>query len=118
MTGPVGSVWVRGQQSGSAGAGWSEWVRNTDQAYKARNGYTKLPSGMILQWGYAGGAGWYYYPICFPNAVFVVTGQNISDGKRGLGLSNFTNCYFYGEVGEGGYSTNQGYGFYWMAIGY
>ena len=118
MTGPVGGVWVRGQQSGSPGSGWSSWTKQGDEALISGNGYTKLPSGLILQWGYAGGAGWYYYPRCFPNAAFVVTGQNLSDGKRGLGVQAVSTCYFYGEVGEGGYSTNQGMPFYWMAIGY
>lgn len=73
---------------------------------------------MILQWGWAGGAGTYCYPIRFPNAVFTVLGQNWSDGKRGLGVYSVNASCFYGEVGEGGYSTNQGMPFYWMAIGH
>ncbi|WP_339490035.1 phage tail protein [Pseudomonas rhizophila] len=43
------------------------------------NGYQKLPSGLIIQWGVAGttnGFGTWTYPIAFPNAVFRVFASN------------------------------------------
>lgn len=43
----------------------------------AANGYTRLPSGIILQWGSvivgAGGSSVVVFPLQFPNACFVVT---------------------------------------------
>ncbi|WP_434558413.1 phage tail protein [Pseudomonas sp. Z5-35] len=43
------------------------------------NGYQKLPSGLIIQWGTAGttnGFGTWTYPIAFPNSVFRVFASN------------------------------------------
>ncbi|QIB04769.1 phage tail protein [Pseudomonas fluorescens] len=43
------------------------------------NGYQKLPSGLIIQWGVAGttnGFGTWTYPIAFPNSVFRVFASN------------------------------------------
>ena len=65
----------------------------------ATNGYTKLPSGIILQWGYAlragsvgvaSGNGWYWYgqtitfPIAFPNGCFNITANVDTEWFRTL----------------------------------
>ncbi|OPG70273.1 phage tail protein [Pseudomonas ogarae] len=68
------------------GTGWrmvggSHLNKHSSQfvASLAANGYQKLPSGLIIQWGVAGttnGFGTWTYPIAFPNAVFRVFASN------------------------------------------
>ncbi|TWC15718.1 tail-collar fiber protein [Pseudomonas sp. SJZ085] len=51
----------------------------TFSASLSSNGYHKLPSGVIIQWGTAGtsnGFGTWTYPIAFPNSVFRVFASN------------------------------------------
>lgn len=50
----------------------TEWVRSLSTALLANNGWQKLPSGLILQWGIVssipvGSSGTFTYPIPFPN---------------------------------------------------
>ena len=46
----------------------------------AQNGYIKLPSGLIIQWGAYGEAGSLetanYFPIAFPNACFGISASS------------------------------------------
>ncbi len=46
---------------------------------KTESGYTKLPNGMILQWGKTLGSHDVYYPIAFPNACIWATSIGIPD---------------------------------------
>ena len=51
----------------------------------AANGWQKLPSGLIIQWGsgsYSGGSSAITFPVAFPNAVFGVTTG--ADGSSAL----------------------------------
>lgn len=60
-----------------------------NQKNLARNGYTKLPNGLILQWGEASGkpcsigAGGarYLFPIAFPNAVLQAVACDTGGGN-------------------------------------
>lgn len=66
-------------QSGS----WAP-VGGSDTASLTQNGYTRLPSGLIIQWMWAASTGstrnW-TFPIPFPNAVLSVTfGQGVRWG--------------------------------------
>lgn len=94
------------------------------------NGYVRLFNGLILQWGYVGGAGGAQsinvtFPIAFPTATlsYVAT----MDGDPGAG--NSLSCSAAGSTASGftiypRYANNGGYvgpatqGIHWMAIGY
>lgn len=58
---------------------WDKLVAEREfQCSKAQNGYTKLPNGLILQWGSImnGVAGERAFPIAFPNIVLVIIAGN------------------------------------------
>lgn len=60
---------------------WSEnqLMEREFQCSKAQNGYTKLPNGLIFQWGSITGggvAGERAFPIAFPNIVLAVIAGN------------------------------------------
>jgi similarities with tail fiber protein len=60
---------------------WSEnqLMEREFQCSKAQNGYTKLPNGLIFQWGSITGggvAGERAFPIAFPNMVLAVIAGN------------------------------------------
>lgn len=61
---------------------------------KATNGYTYLPNGILLQWGYASsvledGVFTITLPITFPNAAFSLSVTPVSD-QLGLGSTDFS----------------------------
>lgn len=45
----------------------------SDSAFLSQNGYTRLPSGLVIQWGLATPNTTIYFPIPFPNAVYSIT---------------------------------------------
>lgn len=67
---------------------------------KATNGYQKLPSGLIIQWGQAvapsQGQTTVTFPIAFPNAAFavVVSGLDTYAAVRDVGWSSLTTSSF------------------------
>ncbi|SFW77188.1 phage tail protein [Pseudomonas sp. NFACC04-2] len=77
----------------NVGSGWrmvggSHLNKHSSQfgASLAANGYQRLPSGLIIQWGTAGttnGFGTWTYPIAFPNAVFRVFASNDATASGG-----------------------------------
>lgn len=100
---------------------------------KTSSGYTKLPNGLILQWGNVVGAniisGTYIdttitYPISFPNSVlfaatniYSVDTNNVYTAKYNLFIHPFmSSAQVYGvnlSPGVGALAD-----FYWFAIGY
>jgi len=99
---------------------------------KSTNGYTKLPNGLILQWGKStanvSGTGWVYnvsvtFPVQFPNEVFSVVmfrdNGNTADidvydrRMHNIATSSFHYDFFVRTVGVSG-TVN----WYWLAIGY
>lgn len=90
------------------------------------NGYQKLPSGLIIQWGYHSGSlddvnALITYPVAFPTAVLslVATAETnansaaasfVGVGTQKVGASKFR------IYGSGSYAVTTGYS--WMAIGY
>jgi hypothetical protein len=82
------------------------------------NGYQKLPSGLIIQWGSVaatgGSSGAVTYPTPFPHALFAVVATIQTDNQAqhtfvitSKSLSNFT---YYQTLSTAGYM--------WVAIGY
>ena len=89
----------------------------------AQNGYQKLPSGLILQWGrhfYGDAKGLYYrnlpFYMTFPNNVFVVTHANFGGGFAVPIFSGLTNSGCLVDMDEW-YSHGQVTTVHWMAIG-
>ena len=90
----------------------------------ASSGWTKLPNGLILQWGATAGATYAgtvtSFPIAFPNATLVVvpctSGESGTDmWGFGLKVGGYTRSSF--KVFSGA-STNQGFPTVYVAIGY
>ena len=84
---------------------------------KEPNGYTKLPNGLIMQWGRSTiqDDKWgvqAHYPINFPNACLNVMAVPHSDGTSpNISVTDFTNTWVKIR-GSGGFYCM------WMAIGY
>lgn len=85
------------------------------------NGYTKLPNGLILQWGTdvggSGGTLTYSFPIVFPTAAFCIVGiiQNVLASYTARADIVSTSQYKVGATnGAGLWSTDS---IRWIAIG-
>lgn len=87
----------------------------------ATNGYTRLPNGLILQWGVTGNigqdsSGSVTFPIAFPSAVYCITitgrqGINTTSGGSDTISTQSTTGF---TIAHGADGTSS---FYWMAIG-
>jgi hypothetical protein len=87
------------------------------------NGYQKLPSGVIIQWGAAttpaGGALLVNFPIPFPNSVFQAVAQiaggvvNNTISQSAIDNNSVTIVTLAATTGTGVAAT-----FRWIAIGY
>lgn len=108
------------------GTTWTDWTAQYT-ASKAINGYTKLPTGVILQWGNASPAASassfaITFPISFPARCGSVMCQNVYSNSRNtaysiasVGLNGFTaHPYVTGTNAVPAVATN----FNWFAIGY
>lgn len=90
----------------------------------SQNGYLKLPSGLIIQWGNANTnaatqAATITFPIAFPNACLNVSGSHHGGGGAMFVVTSFSpyNMSFIvstqiSGVGQGSFSAN------WIAIGF
>ena len=95
----------------------------SDVAFKVANGYTTLPSGLIIQWGNiiislnsnSTKSGIITYPFAFPNAIFsvVVTSAQAVDVKT-FTKSNATVLITKGNT----FPFLEACATSWMAIGY
>ena len=94
-------------------------------ANMSTNGYQKLPSGLIIQWGGAtfhettGATGEdITLPIAFPNAFLRVTGTDGGYGANAIGITIIGKSQFrvWGRVVSSGAFSDTG--FHWVAIGY
>jgi hypothetical protein len=94
------------------------------------NGYSKLPNGLLMQWGSAGGASsnpsTVAFPLSFPNSCFsvVITNNvgpsNVAPTQDAIATFNITLTGFKFRTNAGntgGYNGNAG-GPMWQAIGY
>lgn len=109
----------------TVGEGWGEWrfVWSGERAsqFLAEDGYQKLPSGLITQWGKASGVhdDVINFPIPFPNAAFSITcTENESD--KIIGASNLSSAGFTLALGKLDGTTQDATSsvFYWMATGH
>ena len=102
------------------------------QYSKNTNGYTKLPNGLLLQWGFisnnisSGKSNTTVtYPIEFPNKVVSIVANVSSLDSSSTGIVSRTHCWTY-SVSRAKFNLNvnniDGYGSYfdanWIAIGY
>ncbi|ULJ60776.1 gp53-like domain-containing protein [Wielerella bovis] len=133
-----GNLWVRGSDANpiSKPEDWSEWKRILDEKNgvlksdfahsRASNGYQKLPSGLILQWGRVSIKNDSYiattFPIAFPNTCFNV--QTTIDIPRAMRGGDVVSAHV-GDISRTGCSigfSENSYGgerpLYWFAIGY
>jgi len=82
------------------------------------NGYQKLPTGLIIQWGATGTVGdaTITFPIAFPSAVYSVT--SVSDGANWCATNTVTTTTFAVQQrrNTSGYATATGI-VRWIAIG-
>lgn len=98
----------------SDGASWIV-IQGNGAASFASNGYQKLPSGLILQWGtgsIAGTSAVFSFPLQFPHTAFVISGNDVGSGDHTLAFSIANPAQFtaYGSV-----SVTS---FQYIAIGY
>lgn len=87
----------------------------------AANGYQKLPSGLIIQWGFAAtGSATITFPIAFPTAACAVTGNTTLAGTPNSILipQSITAANFYAKVNKASDATSVPDPFNWLAIGY
>ena len=90
-------------------------------ANKAVNGYQKLPSGLIIQWGISQNIGigmtqTITFPIAFPNACL-----NAQASDQGSGESNSVGVLYISSSSIQLFvpaSESNARRYYWMAIGY
>lgn len=74
---PTASTIPVADSSGKLNSGWMDF-----SCLKGTNGYTKLPNGVIIQWGYGYTSGHptgTYFPIAFPTYTAVVMATNAHD---------------------------------------
>lgn len=93
------------------------------------NGYTILPSGLILQWGRNYG-GYLTFPMTFPHACFIVTATRYETAAlhwNGVAILHATSitqsgASFHGAINDNdggiGYSPSASGTYSWFAIGY
>lgn len=131
---PLTSVAVNGGESLTVvkyGGGWFA-IGGSVTLYKgslsfpsslAANGYQKLPSGLIIQWGIsgsvaAGGVVNVTLPITFPNAVLSVTGTpvgaSVNSNSGGVGIAASVSAL---SIYNWGASIAYTAGVRWIAIG-
>ena len=84
------------------------------------SGYTKLPNGLIVQWGRAGGTTTTVtFPVAFTEAVYSITGSATikartgNDSDSGFMTYSLSNTQFTGKIGR----TFQTTPWSWIAIG-
>ena len=100
---------------GSSNYKWKDIYLNG--VNKNANGYTKLPNGLIMQWGtaksWSGGHIWTTYPITFPNSTLSVNLSLITDNVSGI-----VNCNSFNNSGLNFVSNLSQLDVKWVAIGY
>lgn len=87
----------------------------------AANGYQKLPSGLIIQWGIVTSSASVdvivTYPIAFPTAVKTVVIGSILAGSGAYANVNSQGLTIFNLAGWSAISTRASFGVNWLAIG-
>lgn len=85
------------------------------------NGFQRLPSGIIFQWGIAttsGGGASVTFPVAFPSGVFVVAASiNAANTNRLVSTGSYLNSGFPAYVFDASTGLNADATFNWVAIG-
>jgi hypothetical protein len=105
----------------------TSWNPTNTQTSATQNGYTYLPTGIIMQWGHVSGEGStgtnsfpIPFPIPFPTACLNFMVSNAD--RQGGGIDNaygypIDSASFFANT-KAGSNTTSGYPLYWFAIGY
>ncbi|WP_297452597.1 hypothetical protein [Persephonella sp.] len=110
-------IWHEGNDGAGSGLD-ADLVRGLPADFSSSNnpnGYQKLPSGVIIQWGtfsLDGGPFTGHFPIAFPNACVSVVATDVGNGVHSLGISPNDNATF--SAWASAYPTTARY----IAIGY
>ena len=102
------------------GAKLAEAFKGTNYSLAA-SGWQKLPSGWIIQWGYASsGNATITFPLAFPTAARVVTGNATLAGSPNSILipQLITAANFYAKVNRANDAVSVSDSFNWLAIGH
>lgn len=101
----------------------SNWTNVPLQNSKTINGYTYLPNGMIMQWGYqqTTTASVYNFPTAFPTACLNFIASNAT--KQGTRVDNaygypVSRTQFYINTKRSDSDALSNYPVYWFATGY
>ncbi len=97
------------------------WNNGNTPVSKATNGYQKLPSGLIIQWGYgyvsATSTATITFPIAFPNACLNVVATDVNaQYEYNTDVGSLTTTTFTALNGNS--NSTYAHNFYWIAIGY
>lgn len=136
----LGRVWKWYQGYNKQNSGWQEIINGADFAcLKDPNGYTKLPNGLIIQWGKTGKypPGFIkiketkLFPITFPNMCLSIAShindQSIDDSTASEEVQNRNIYVKTNYISNRGFiftmhtpteATGYGWEVYWTAIGY
>lgn len=83
---------------------------------KSANGYTKLPNGLIIQWGkikgWNGGQIWVSFPITFPTLTLSVVITSMGSSAANNSVQSYLATGFNMNSSENNQDT------FWIAIGY
>jgi hypothetical protein len=122
MTLPTGSLLAASPATGDRTELVATMKKFADEfgSLLATNGWQKLPSGLIIQWGLTGTGGTVttVFPIAFPTACFsvVATANGTTGGADEVELSTVTAVQFIANHANSG--VNSSGNSRWIAIGY
>lgn len=121
----AGSIYVNDIYIRSLGK-WASELGGGDNAMMAENGFTQLPSGLILQWGHYASPISYnkqqttiYLPRPFPHQAFNCTATpGYTDVPNDNGPMTILGCGTNSMIVVNTSDASPVQGFYWMAIGW
>ncbi len=121
-----GTIGQKYERSYYGGATWTDWTAQYTSSTGV-NGYQKMPTGVIIQWGTSTiaastSSSAITFPISFPSRCGSVVCQNTYSNGRNI-------AYSVASVGQNGFSAHPyvtgtnavptaSVSFFWMAIGY
>lgn len=134
---PLKMGYAQKNNIGSANVPWDDiFLKGVS---KSNNGYTKLPNGIILQWGIlttsfpnnnvgTTSTGFISFPITFPNGIFSITssiGKNVNSNSYLWGsviscvmpITRLDGIQYEARINVGT-GSNYNWQIHWMAIGY
>lgn len=108
---------LTGKPDGSLTWGGSEIITAAMMGNKvSANGYQKLPSGLIIQWGTNSGESTHEFPMEFPTACFAVVITPIT-AARIFAVTSKSKKAFINKIYDTNGTSGKDGQFYWVAIG-